>query len=95
MIELNPTAESRMSAVRCMEGLRDKIEMFMKAGDLIDHTKRGRATEEEAREVRAKSLKIWKEKKCTIAQAARLGGADIQSFRKWLVEQGHHTPRGR
>ena len=50
MIELNPTAESRMSAVKCMEGLRDKIEMFMKAGDLIDHTKRGRATEEEAME---------------------------------------------
>ena len=36
MIESNLTAESRMSAVKCMESLREKIEMFMRAGDIID-----------------------------------------------------------
>jgi hypothetical protein len=39
--------ESQLSAVRCMEGFRDKIEMFMRAGDIVDHTKGGRSTKEE------------------------------------------------
>tara|TARA_R100000329_G_scaffold13100_1_gene14042 strand:+ start:2226 stop:2513 length:288 start_codon:yes stop_codon:yes gene_type:complete len=95
MIELNPTAESRMSAVKCMEGLRDKIEMFMKAGDITEHTTRGRSTKEETRLAREKALKIWRETNCTISQASRLSGADRGSFYKWLVENKYHTPTSR
>jgi len=87
--------ESQLSAVRCMEGFRDKIEMFMRAGDIIDHTKGGRSTKEETKIARQKSLNIWKQGGCTMAKAARQGGADVGTFRKWLVENGHHTPKSR
>jgi endonuclease YncB( thermonuclease family) len=103
MLELNPAVESRMcsvkesqmSAVRCMEGFRDKMEMLIKAGDIIDHTKGGRSTKEETREARARSLNIWKQGGYTMAEAARKGGADVGSFRKWLIENGHHTAKSR
>ena len=95
MIESNLTAESRVSAVRCMESLRGKIEMFMRAGDIIDHTTSGRSTKEETRIAREKALKIWKETNCTISQAARLASADRGSFYKWLIEQGHHLPKSK
>ena len=103
MLELNPTIESRMcsveesklSAVRCMEGFREKMEMLMRAGDIVDYTKGGRSTKEETKEARARSLNIWKQGGCTMAKAARQGGADVGSFRKWLIENGHHTPKSR
>ena len=95
MIELKPTAESRTSAVRCMESLKDKIEMLMKAGDILDHCKRGRSTREETAKARARSLKIWKETGCNISQAAEQGGADKTSFRKWLIKEGYHTAKTR
>jgi len=87
--------ESQLSAVRCMEGFRDKIEMFMRAGDIVDHTKGGRSTKEETKEARARSLNIWKQGGCTMAEAARKGGADVGSFRKWLIENGHHKPKSK
>ena len=95
MVEYNSTAESKASAVKCMESFRDKIEMLMKAGDILDHCKRGRSTSEEATEVRARSLKIWQETGCNIAQAAEQGGADKGSFRRWLIKEGLHTPKTR
>jgi len=111
MLELNPTIEfkvsdatesrmcsvkeSQMSAVRCMEGFRDKMEMLIKAGDIVDHTKGGRSTKEETKEARARSLNIWKQGGCTMAKAARQGGADVGSFRKWLIENGHHKPKSK
>ena len=111
MLELNPTVEfkvsdatesrmcsvkeSQMSAVRCMEGLREKMEMFMRAGDIVNCTRGGRSHKQHTQFVREKSLEIWKEKNCTIAKAAREGGAEMTSFRKWLIENGHHTPKSR
>jgi len=111
MLELNPTIEfkvsdatesrmcsvkeSQMSAVRCMEGLREKMEMYMKAGDVLNHTKRGRSTVEDTKIAREKSLSIWKQGGCTMAEAARKGGADVGSFRKWLIENGYHTAKSR
>ena len=76
-----------------MEGFRDKIEMFMRAGDIVDHTKGGRSTKEETEEARARSLNIWKQGGCTMAKAARQGGADVGTFRKWLIKEGHYTTR--
>ena len=93
MIELKPTAESINSAVRCMESFKDKIEMLMKAGDIIDHCTSGRSTREETAKARARSLKIWKETGCNISQAAEQGGADRGSFHKWLIKEGHHTAK--
>ncbi len=109
ILELNPTIEfkmsdatksnmcsadeSKLSAVRCMEGFRDKMEMLMKAGDILDHCTRGRSTSEEAAEVRARSLKIWQETGCTIAEAADRGGANRGSFRRWLIKEGLHTAK--
>ena len=92
MIEFSSTAESKASAVRCMEGFKDKIEMLMKAGDILDHCTSGRSTREETAKARARSLKIWQETGCNISQAAEQGGADRGSFQKWLVKEGHHTP---
>tara|TARA_R100000388_G_scaffold9207_2_gene8200 strand:- start:367 stop:654 length:288 start_codon:yes stop_codon:yes gene_type:complete len=93
MIEHSLTAESRASAVKCMESFKDKIEMLMKAGDILDHCKRGRSTSEETAKARARSLKIWKETGCTISKAAEQGGADKGSFRRWLIKEGYHTPK--
>lgn len=93
MIELIDTSETRASAVRCMESFKDKIEMLMKAGDILDHCKRGRSTSEETAKARARSLKIWQETGCNISQAAEQGGADRGSFRRWLIKEGYHTPK--
>ena len=93
MVEFSSTAESKASAVRCMESFKDKIEMLMKAGDILDHCKRGRSTSEETAKARARSLKIWKETGCNISQAAEQGGADKSSFRKWLIKEGYHTAK--
>jgi len=95
MLQISSTSESKASAVQCIEGFRDKMEMLMKAGDILDHCKRGRSTEKGAREARARSLKIWKETGCNIAQAAELGGASRTNFHKWLIKEGHHTPKGK
>mgnify|MGYP003670111078 FL=1 len=78
-----------------MEGLREKMEMYMKAGDVLNHTKRGRSTVEDTKIAREKSLSIWKQGGCTMAEAATQGGADVGSFRKWLIKNGHHTPKSR
>ena len=95
MLQFSSTAESKASAVRCMEGFRDKIEMLMKAGDILDHCTSGRSTREETAKARARSLKIWQEKGCSIAEAAEQGGADKGSFRRWLIKEGLHTPKTR
>ncbi len=95
MVELIDTSETRASAVRCMESFKDKIEMLMKAGDILDHCTSGRSTREETAKARARSLKIWKETSCNIAQAAEQGGADKGSFRRWLIKEGLHTPKTR
>ena len=95
MVEFSSTAESKASAVRCMESFKDKIEMLMKAGDILDHCKRGRSTSEETAKARARSLKIWQETGCTISKAAEQGGADRGSFRRWLIKEGLHTPKTR
>ena len=95
MIEHSLTAEARASAVKCMESFKDKIEMLMKAGDILDHCKRGRSTSEEPAKARARSFKIWKRTGCTIAEAADRGGANRSSFRRWLIKEGYHTARGR
>ena len=93
MVELIDTSETRASAVKCMESFRDKIEMLMKAGDILDHCTSGRSTREETAKARARSLKIWQETSCNIAQAAEQGGADKGSFRRWLIKEGLHTPK--
>ena len=93
MVEYNSTAESKASAVKCMESFRDKIEMLMKAGDILDHCTSGRSTKEETAKARARSLKIWQETGCNISQAAEQGGADKSSFRKWLIKEGYHTAK--
>jgi hypothetical protein len=93
MIEHSLTAESRASAVKCMESFRDKIEMLMKAGDILDHCTSGRSTREETAKARARSLKIWQETGCNISQAAEQGGADKGSFRRWLIKEGYHTAK--
>ena len=95
MVELIDTSETRASAVRCMESFKDKIEMLMKAGDILDHCTSGRSTREETAKARARSLKIWQETGCNIAQAAEQGGADKGSFRRWLIKKGLHTPKTR
>ena len=95
MVELIDTSETRASAVRCMESFKDKIEMLMKAGDILDHCTSGRSTREETAKARARSLKIWQEKGCSIAEAAEQGGADKGSFRRWLIKEGLHTPKTR
>ena len=95
MVELIDTSETRASAVRCMESFKDKIEMLMKAGDILDHCKRGRSTSEETAKARARSLKIWQETGCTISKASEQGGADRGSFRRWLIKEGYHTPKTR
>ena len=95
MVEHKPTAESIASAVKCMESFKDKIEMLMKAGDILDHCTSGRSTREETAKARARSLKIWKETGCNISQAAEQGGADKTSFRKWLIKEGYHTAKTR
>ena len=95
MVELIDTSETRASAVRCMESFKDKIEMLMKAGDILDHCTGGRSTREETAKARARSLKIWQETSCNIAQAAEQGGADKGSFRRWLIKEGLHTPKTR
>jgi len=95
MIEFSSTAESKASAVRCMESFKDKIEMLMKAGDILDHCTSGRSTREETAKARARSLKIWQETGCTISKAAEQGGADRVGFHKWLIRHGHHTPKTR
>jgi hypothetical protein len=95
MVEHKPTAESIASAVKCMESFKDKIEMLMKAGDILDHCTSGRSTSEETAKARARSLKIWQEKGCSISQDAEQGGADKTSFRKWLIKEGYHTAKTR
>ncbi len=95
MVEHNSTAESKASAVRCMESFKDKIEMLMKAGDILDHCTSGRSTREETAKARARSLKIWQETGCTISKAAEQGGADRGSFHKWLIKEGLHTAKTR
>ena len=95
MIEHSLSAESRASADKCMESFKDKIEMLMKAGDILDHCTSGRSTREETAKARARSLKIWQETSCNIAQAAEQGGADKGSFRRWLIKEGLHTPKTR
>ena len=95
MLQFSSTAESKASAVQCIEGFRDKMEMLMKAGDILDHCKGGRSTSEEAAKARARSFKIWKRTGCTIAEAADRGGADRSSFRRWLIKKGHHTAKTR
>ena len=95
MVEYNSTAESKASAVKCMESFRDKIEMLMKAGDILDHCTSGRSTREETAKARARSLKIWQETGCTIAEAADRGGADRSSFRRWLIKEGLHIAKNR
>ena len=93
MVEFSSTAESKASAVRCMESFKDKIEMLMKAGDILDHCTSGRSTSEETAKARARSLKIWQETRCSIAEAAEKGGADRGSFRRWLIKEGYHTAK--
>ena len=93
MLQFSSTTESKASAVHCIEGFRDKMEMLMKAGDILDHCTGGRSTSEEAAEVRARSLKIWQETGCTIAEAADRGGANRGSFRRWLIKEGLHTAK--
>ena len=93
MVELIDTSETRASAVRCMESFKDKIEMLMKAGDILDNCTSGRSTREETAKARARSLKIWQETGCKISQAAEQGGADKGSFRRWLIKEGLHTPK--
>ena len=95
MLQFSSTAESKASAVQCIEGFRDKMEMLMRAGDILDHCKRGRSTSEETAKARARSLKIWQETSCNIAQAAEQGGADKGSFRRWLIKEGLHAPKTR
>ena len=95
MVEFSSTAESKASAVRCMESFKDKIEMLMKAGDILDHCTSGRSTREETAKARARALKIWKETGCNIAQAAEQGGADRGSFRRGLIREGYHTAKTR
>jgi len=95
MLHISSTSESKASAVQCIEGFKDKMEMLMKAGDILDHCTSGRSTSEEASEVRARSLNIWQETGCTIAEAADRGGANRGSFRRWLIKEGHHTPKGK
>ena len=95
MVELIDTSETRASAVRCMESFKDKIEMLMKAGDILDHCTSGRSTSEETAKARARSLKIWQETGCTIAEAADRGGADRGSFRRWLIKEGLHIAKTR
>ena len=95
MLQFSSTTESKASAVQCIEGFRDKMEMLMKAGDILDHCTSGRSTSEETAKARARSLKIWKETVCNISQAAEQGGADRGSFHKWLIKEGHHTPKTR
>ena len=95
MVEFSSTAESKASAVRCMESFKDKIEMLMKAGDILDHCTSGRSTREETAKARARSLKIWKETGCNISQAAEQGGADRGSFRRCLIREGYHTAKTR
>jgi len=92
MLQFSSTTESKASAVQCIEGFRDKMEMLMKAGDILDHCTRGRSTAEDALAARQRSLEIWK-KGATIVEAARQGGAYAPSFREWLIKEGHHTPR--
>ena len=93
MVEFTDTLEARASAVRCMESFKDKIELLMKAGDILDHCTSGRSTSEETAKARARSLKIWKETGCNISQAAEQGGADRGSFRRWLIKEGLHTAK--
>ena len=93
MLHISSTIESKASAVQCIEGFRDKMEMLMKAGDILDHCKWGRSTSEETAKARARSLKIWKETGCNISQAAEQGGADRGSFRRWLIKEGYHTAK--
>jgi hypothetical protein len=93
MVEFTDTLEARASAVKCMESFKDKIEMLMKAGDILDHCTSGRSTSEETAKARARSLKIWKETGCNISQAAEQGGADRGSFRRWLIKEGYHTAK--
>jgi len=95
MLQFSSTSESKASAVRCMESFKDKIEMLMKAGDILDHCKRGRSTSEETAKARVRSLKIWQETGCTIAEAADRGGADRGSFRRWLIKEGLHIAKTR
>mgnify|MGYP001219710745 CR=1 FL=1 len=95
MVEFTDTLEARASAVRCMESFKDKIEMLMKAGDILDHCTSGRSTREETAKARARSLKIWQKTGCTIAEAADRGGANRGSFRKWLIKKGLHTAKTR
>ena len=94
MLHISSTIESKASAVQCIEGFRDKMEMLMKAGDILDHSTGGRSTAEDAQAARERSLEIWKKGE-TIVEAARQGGAYAQSFRVWLIKEGHHTPRGK
>ena len=93
MVEFSSTAESKASAVRCMESFKDKIEMLMKAGDILDHCTSGRSTREETAKARARSLKVWKETGCNLSEAAEQGGADRGGFRRWLIKEGYHTAR--
>jgi len=95
MLHISSTSESKASAVQCIEGFKDKMEMLMKAGDILDHCTGGRSTSEEATEVRARSLKIWQETGCTIAEAADRGGANRGSFRRWLIKEGLHIAKTR
>ena len=94
MLQFSSTTESKASAVQCIEGFRDKMEMLMKTGDILDHSTGGRSTAEDAQAARERSLEIWKKGE-TIVEAARQGGAYAQSFRVWLIKEGHHTPRGK
>jgi len=79
--------------VQCIEGFRDKMEMLMKAGDILDHCTGGRSTRQETADARARSLKIWKETGCNLSEAAEQGGADRGSFRRWLIKEGYHAAR--
>ncbi len=93
MLQISSTSESKASAVQCIEGFRDKMEMLMKAGDILDHCTGGRSTRQETANARARSLKIWKETGCNLSEAAEQGGADRGSFRRWLIKEGYHTAR--
>ena len=93
MLQFSSTSESKASAVQCIEGFKDKMEMLMKAGDILDHCTSGRSTSEETAKARARSLKIWQETGCNISQAAEQGGADRGSFRRWLIKEGYHTAK--
>ena len=95
MLQFSSTSESKASAVQCIEGFKDKMEMLMKAGDILDHCTGGRSTSEETAKARARSLKIWQETGCTIAEAADRGGADRGSFRRWLIKEGLHIAKTR